>query len=281
MVFCGKTGINAALAHSPTTEDGRRKYVFFVAPHIAISKQGEIGVVYRNGKKSERSSACGALCALKDNLENNSLNVRLDPLDMEQSLLRQLMVENLDYGSIPDLLTLTRVCHKLILEQIENLIQVTIDASIDDYAVLSGIQIHGPKGSNFFWPGSMYLFSNGERIDLTERFDNQNPGPIMRDMYQRYSARLLLAASNGDLVSIKRYVSQGVPLNICDYDSRTALHLSTCEGQIEVVQYLLKNLNNVNMKDRWGNTALDRATDEQIIELLTNNGAMHGVDIEE
>ena len=38
-VFCGKTGFGAGMAHSPQVE-GKERYVFWVAPHIAFGNDG-------------------------------------------------------------------------------------------------------------------------------------------------------------------------------------------------------------------------------------------------
>lgn len=38
---CGNTGFGAAHAHSPVV-DGRRRFVYFVAPHIAIDELGGV-----------------------------------------------------------------------------------------------------------------------------------------------------------------------------------------------------------------------------------------------
>ncbi len=44
----GKTGLHAAAEHTPIY-DGIRRFTFYGMPHIAISKNGEIGKVYREG----------------------------------------------------------------------------------------------------------------------------------------------------------------------------------------------------------------------------------------
>ena len=48
MVFCGRTGFKAAMAHAPVV-DGKERYVFWVAPHIAFSGDNEVGKVWRPG----------------------------------------------------------------------------------------------------------------------------------------------------------------------------------------------------------------------------------------
>jgi hypothetical protein len=42
MVFCGRTGFKAAMAHAPMGPDGKERYVFWVAPHIAFSGDNEV-----------------------------------------------------------------------------------------------------------------------------------------------------------------------------------------------------------------------------------------------
>jgi hypothetical protein len=42
MVFCGRTGFKAAMAHSPVI-GGKERYVFWVMPHIGLSNEGLFG----------------------------------------------------------------------------------------------------------------------------------------------------------------------------------------------------------------------------------------------
>lgn len=61
-VFCGRTGFKAAMAHAPVV-NGREKYVFWVASHIALDAEGNVGNCERHGRDYP-SSACGALLAV-------------------------------------------------------------------------------------------------------------------------------------------------------------------------------------------------------------------------
>ncbi len=82
---------------------------------------------------------------------------------------------------------------------------------------------------------------------------------------------LLNAASQGDLLEIRRLYTNGIDLNSSDYDGRTALHLAASDNNIKIIKFLIKKNVDKSIKDRWGNTALDDATREnhtQIIELL-------------
>ena len=75
--------------------------------------------------------------------------------------------------------------------------------------------------------------------------------------------RMLTAASNGDINSIRAIYAKGYDLNVGDYDGRTALHLAASEGELEIVEFLISKKVNKMTKDRWANTALDDAMREK------------------
>jgi len=70
-------------------------------PHIAIYKNGDIGVVKRK-KRQELSSACGALLMLHKELETckkegkKSPSLDIDDYDLEYSMLRKKICSTLD-----------------------------------------------------------------------------------------------------------------------------------------------------------------------------------------
>ena len=83
---------------------------------------------------------------------------------------------------------------------------------------------------------------------------------------------LLWAASENDLVGLRRCLAEGMPLGACDYDNRTALHLAAADGRIDAVQYLLAHGHPLHVRDRWGSTPLDEARREgrdEVVELLS------------
>lgn len=53
------------------------------------------------------SSACGALVLLQKELTSGQVPVKLNPVDMEMSLLTQEILSDLQYGQVPSLLELT------------------------------------------------------------------------------------------------------------------------------------------------------------------------------
>jgi hypothetical protein len=164
MIFAGKTGFGAALAHAPL-RDGRERYLFCVAPHIGIGAAGEPGVCEREGREAP-SSACGALLGLSNELQQGTPGPSDDPDDIEQGLIRSRLGERLSAETARDMLHVTEAAHDLILEDIERLLAATVDRSKADYAVLSAIQVHGPGMKNYLQPRTFYAIVGGERKEL-------------------------------------------------------------------------------------------------------------------
>lgn len=162
----GQTGFAAAASHAPVI-DGKERYIFIAMPHIAVSKKGEIGVVYREGRE-HASSACGALKAIIGEINSGKVSLQLDMDDLEQSVLKTKVIEKLEYGEKPDLVRITKVTHEIIKEDLEQLIKLSLKKREVpfDYAVLTGVMVHGPKESNYVYPQAFYSVSNGEKQSL-------------------------------------------------------------------------------------------------------------------
>jgi hypothetical protein len=137
----------------PTLVDGTERYVFWVAPHIDLTLEGEVGKVFRPGREAA-SSACGAMIAVHNELKSGRLQVSLDPLDLEQSLLKQQLVNSLHYGHVPSLVELTYRAYETIFAEVQKLAAASTDPLKCEYVIVAGIQVHGPLGQNFFWPGT-------------------------------------------------------------------------------------------------------------------------------
>ncbi|KAK8740737.1 hypothetical protein OTU49_002680 [Cherax quadricarinatus] len=72
---------------------------------------------------------------------------------------------------------------------------------------------------------------------------------------------LLFSAAAGDLSALRRHSLSGSDMQAKDYDGRTALHVATSEGHLNIVKYLLYNCQVYPLpKDRWGRTPLDDAS---------------------
>jgi ankyrin repeat protein len=98
----------------------------------------------------------------------------------------------------------------------------------------------------------------------------------------RYSSRghslpVHKAAKSGDLASIASILATNhSQVNIRDAEGRTALHLATTEGHVELVRFLIAQGANVNAKNERAETPLhDAALGDQleITRLLLNKGA--------
>lgn len=166
MLTLGKTGFLAAQRHAPI-EGGRERYVYYALPHIAIDAQGEFGLYHRPGRQ-HASHACGALVAFQEELTSKSLQLALDPDDLEQSVLKQHLLRRIRYGDVPNLLSLTRIAYAVILEELERMIQLTVDPMRSDYGLFTGIQIHVPEGRHFVWPGTDYVMRDGAQLKLSD-----------------------------------------------------------------------------------------------------------------
>ena len=161
----GKTGFAAASSHAPII-DGLERYIFIAMPHIAISEKGEIGVVYREGRTGA-SHACGALEAIVHEINGGKLHLQLDMDDIEQSILKTKIFEKLNYGDKPDLVEITKITHEIIKEDLERLIAVSGKEPFD-YAVLTGVLIHGPKDTNYVCPKTFYAVTSDNREEKKE-----------------------------------------------------------------------------------------------------------------
>ncbi|RJQ50444.1 MAG: hypothetical protein C4538_00160 [Nitrospiraceae bacterium] len=163
MFFAGKTGLAAAMHHSPIA-DGRERYVFYAMPHIAINEEGRIGICKREGRAGE-SIACGALYAFQKEMASGRVNLTMDNEDVEQSLIRMRLLREIPYGHVPDLLELTKTTLKAIQADLETAISKVVDTGKSNYAVITGIQINGPD-SNYVWPAACYAVVDGKQIQL-------------------------------------------------------------------------------------------------------------------
>jgi len=76
-------------------------------------------------------------------------------------------LRNIRYGDVPDLLPLTKIAHTVILEELERMIQLTVDPTRSDYGLFTGIQIHTPEGRHFVWPGTAYAVVDGKKLSLS------------------------------------------------------------------------------------------------------------------
>lgn len=163
MLLLGKAGFGAAHAHAPVDGD-RERYLYLAMPHIGIGRDGTIGIARRIGREGD-SLMCGALSVIAGELQNGPLDPTEDPDNPELSLLRRKLAAHLG-DERPAILELTRAMQKLIERDLQHMIELTVDTGMADYAVLTGIQIHGPHFSTYVHPGLAYACVGGECRDL-------------------------------------------------------------------------------------------------------------------
>lgn len=163
MFFAGKTGLLAAMHHAPDM-DGKERYLFFALPHIAIDAKGNIGICSREGRKGS-STACGALNAFQKEIAGGKIDPALDFNDIELSLIKARLLKEITYGDVPDLLELTKIAQKVIQADLEVALERIVHKNSSDYAVITGIQIHGPD-NNYVWPVTCYAVVAGTRHDI-------------------------------------------------------------------------------------------------------------------
>ncbi|KZV52596.1 hypothetical protein F511_24793 [Dorcoceras hygrometricum] len=91
-----------------------------------------------------------------------------------------------------------------------------------------------------------------------------------------YTMQLLFMASKGDVIAVQDLLDEGKDVNSIDLDGRTALHIASCEGHLEVVKLLLSWKANIDARDRWGSTAAADAKyygNIEVYEFLKSCGA--------
>lgn len=168
----GKTGLHAAAEHTPIY-DGIRRFTFYGMPHIAISQNGEVGKVYREGIEKP-SHACGSLDVIVKELKSGHFNMFLDLEDLEESLIRQKILSHVKYGAKPDLIRMTKLACNIISMDTKKLLLNNLNSQVFNYAVMTGIMIHGPLDTNWVYPRNFYVVgahlpNNMEKIKVFHR----------------------------------------------------------------------------------------------------------------
>ena len=168
-VFAGKTGFTAALHHAPTNSDGKERYVVFCGPHIAIDAEGNVGPLVRRGQKVT-SSACTSLIRFRKELQSGKVDMALDPLNLEYTAFkRRMMGCTAFFGEAPDLAEMTQNCLDATLSDVRSIMEaVTPGADACNYAIVTGILVHGPDDTHYLWQGDVEVVMNGKSMNLQE-----------------------------------------------------------------------------------------------------------------
>jgi ankyrin repeat protein len=89
-------------------------------------------------------------------------------------------------------------------------------------------------------------------------------------------ARLISAATDGDLPTVKAFLNNKVDVNSRDWDNLTALIAASSKGQLETVKFLITKGSSVNLRDKDNVTALMEASvggHLSVVEYLVKNNA--------
>ena len=168
MLFCGKTGFAAAHHHAPDAA----RIIYYCFTHIAIDHEGKVGSVYRTRSgMNNKTTACGALDAFTNEIASNKLNLDFDENDIEMSMLKKHIIKqtglSTDPKNAPDLLKVTMAAYQTITIDLERHARHDAEQFKDrQYALFTGIQIHGPEGSDYCWLGKASLLSKGQLSPL-------------------------------------------------------------------------------------------------------------------
>ncbi|KAK1151360.1 glutaminase kidney isoform, mitochondrial-like [Acipenser oxyrinchus oxyrinchus] len=117
---------------------------------------------------------------------------------------------------------------------------------------------------------SLFNFHNYDNLHhFTKKLDpRRQPG----DARNKSVVNLLFAAYSGDVSALRRFALSAMDMEQKDYDSRTALHVASSEGHVEVVRFLVEECKvNPFMKDRWDNSPMDDAVQfghQEVVKIL-------------
>jgi hypothetical protein len=121
---------------------------------------------------NEKTTACGALAAFTAEIAANKLNLHFDEDDIEMSSLKKHIIKktglSIDAAQAPDLLQVTMAAYQTITTDLERYAQFDAEEFKDrQYALFTGVQIHGPDGSDYCWLGKASLLVKGTLTSLT------------------------------------------------------------------------------------------------------------------
>ncbi|XP_038864485.1 glutaminase kidney isoform, mitochondrial-like [Salvelinus namaycush] len=118
---------------------------------------------------------------------------------------------------------------------------------------------------------SLFNFHNYDNLRHFAR--KLDPRRQSLDDRNKSVVNLMFAAYSGDVSALRRFALSAVDMEEKDYDSRTALHVASAEGNVEAVIFLTGTCKvNPHIKDRWGNTPLDDARQfgwDGVVSVLT------------
>lgn len=135
----------------------------------------------------------------------------------------------------------------------------------------------GDHGQGNTWVGTQESNSSPSANAKTD--DQGNNAKIDKSI--KKCLKLMSLCAHGRYDDVKSSLLNGSSATFRDYDRRTPLHVAAVEGHANVCALLIENGAEISAKDRWGNTALSDAYDNNkvdVVELLKRHGADDGDD---
>ncbi|MEO0683853.1 MAG: ankyrin repeat domain-containing protein [Cyanobacteria bacterium J06649_11] len=83
-----------------------------------------------------------------------------------------------------------------------------------------------------------------------------------------FDADIFDAAEVGDIETVERFWSESIDVDYQDLAGRTLLMYAASNGHIDVFNFLFKHNADASLKDKMGETALDKALNASTRDLL-------------
>ena len=104
-----------------------------------------------------------------------------------------------------------------------------------------------------------------------------HPNPDVEKRYKKYNkTAIIIAAENGRLHRVKKYIRLGADLGAQDKFGETALHYAAENGHLDIVKLLVNHGSDINLRDSTNRTPLDcaiqreRGAFKEVIDFLQN-----------
>lgn len=165
LAFLGRTGMHAALGHTPHT-DGRLRIVVFAFTHIGADTDGRLGRVQRPGMP-EPSNACGALIAFQRDWADGRRPLDFDPEDPEQSMLRQRLAPLIRTVGEPSLADLTELARQSTVTDLSLFMDLARSTTPVDTLWFSGIVVHLADDTDRVIVRQAFANVEGEYLDIS------------------------------------------------------------------------------------------------------------------